>query len=520
MNIYLNWLCFFSSLALAILHSTRCLTIIQQKNYKLEKNNRRIKAERILFFLCCMLSAIILTTMSFFKFWLPTSALMLIIVLFLAGWVSKLNKNTKVPLKYTNRMIRLIILYLVVLISVLSLFLFLLQSVYMVFAAFMLLAFNAILLDIINKIASIFENLNNQRYISRAALKLAAPSIYKIGITGSWGKTSVKNILTELLACNYKVLATPANYNTPLGISRTLQDENLNNYQIFIAEMGARYKGDIKKLAKMVRPNAAIITGIGPQHLATFKSVKNIVKEKSELAQAVGYCVFDADNLYSHETYNKITCQKIAVSISGGSKAQVYAKNISFYNNTTYFDIEFEDGTHILRCATNLLGTHNLTNILQAVSMAKYLGVENATIKQVIAGLTPVPHRLQIVPNTRGITIIDDTYNANLEGVKSAYRVLQRYTARKVVFTQGIAELGKQSVKINRQIGEMLAQAADIVMLTGSNSAYIEQGLMQAGFDKSKIYNYASLDKAKEDFGKVLIQGDVLLLQNDLIDIS
>jgi len=521
MNIYLNWLTLFCTLALAILHSTRCLTIIQQKNYKSEKNSKTIRKEKTLFFIFCFSAGLILAFLAYFKLWLPTATLILIITLFLAGWLANINKNAKLPLKYTNRAIRLAIAYYIVLIGVLYLIFILAKSVYVVFLSFILLALNTVLLNVVNVLVSLFENLNNQKYIKKATLQLAASPIYKIGITGSYGKTSVKNILAQMLAQKYKVLSTPENYNTPLGICRTLQGQNLNNFDIFIAEMGARYKGDIKELAQIVRPNASIITGIAPQHLATFKSIENIVKEKGELAQAtLEYCVFDADNPYSKDIIKRSSCKSGTVSISDNTGAQVFAKNIRFDNNTTYFDIEFIDKTRIANCATLLLGAHNITNILLAATLAKFLGVEAAALKKAIASLAPVPHRLQLAPNSRGITIIDDTYNANLEGVKSAYKALELFEGRKVVFAQGIADAGKLSAKINIEVGKLLAEVADIVMLTGSNSTYIEQGLLQNGFNASRIYRYASFKEAKENFSKVLAKGDVFLLQNDLIDIS
>ena len=521
MNIYLNWLALFCALCVAGLHSVRCITIIQQKNYRPEKNSAKIRKERALYFYKCLLAGCILAAIAYYELWISVGIFTPLFSACLIVSLVKAIKNTKVPLKCTRRVKRLFAVYLIVFSGCLYFAYLLYFTAYLIFAAFLLVALNAVFLDGLNAVVSVFENLNNRRYINAAKKRLASSSVYKIGITGSYGKTSTKNILAKMLARKYKVLCTPENYNTPLGISLTLKDKDLNAYDVFVAEMGARHKGDIKQLADMVRPAASVITGVGPQHLATFKSVKNIVREKGRLAEKTKeYCVIDISNPYGQEIYSKTACSKIAVCASQYNKAQVYAEHISFDNNLTRFDIVFIDGVTLKDCATVLLGAHNITNILLAAAMALFLGVKAGEIREAIASLTPMPHRLELVQNTRGITIIDDTYNANFEGVKSAYKVLQGFSGRKVVLTQGIAELGKKSAELNYQTGRLLAQVADLVLLTGVNAPHIEKGLLNSGFDKTAIKHYASLAAAQSDFERVLQKGDIFLLQNDLIDIS
>lgn len=521
---FINIIVLFIVFCAGLLSAIRSLAIIQQKNYKKEKSTPTIKKEKLSIFIEIIIIGMLLTLIALFDIFWATVSTILLAAFYIIDKFIRINEKTKLPLKYTKRIKRLFSVYIFTIAVLLYLISFFGENHLVILISFILLSVNSYLVETLNRLISPLEELNNERYVKNAQEKLQASNLIKIGITGSFGKTSVKNILFELLSKKYKVLKTEQNYNTPLGIALCVNRSNLNDYEIFIAEMGARYIGDIQKLTEIVKPTIAITTGIAEQHLATFKSIDNIISEKSKLSESIpenGFCVFNLDNSYSVDIFNKNKSNKTGISIKDNDAAKIFIKNIKINNKLTNFDIVFNNtNEEIMNCETKLLGEHNVVNIALAVGVARYLGIENQDMISAIRELKPVPHRLEIIENNRDITILDDTYNANIEGVKSAFQVLKQFSGRKVVLTQGIAEGGDKSKEINTEVGKYLSQVADLVMLTGVNAKYIEQGLMDNEYDKSKILIYGSLQEAEKDFIDKIKKGDVFLLQNDLIDIS
>jgi len=361
------------------------------------------------------------------------------------------------------------------------------------------------------------ENLNNKRYVRRAEKKLGKLSAVKIGITGSYGKTSCKNILAELLSTKYKVLKTDKNYNTPLGIARTAETVQ-GDEEVFIAEMGARRPGDIRELCELVKPKYAIVTGIAPQHLATFKTVDKIYQTKKELVDCLppdGFAVFNGDNSYTREMA-KACNVRCATVYTVGSGEGIRAEYIELSNNGSCFCVKGLGEEFCL--STRLLGRHNILNILMCVTLALELGVERKKLIEAVKNLKPTPHRLELLDTkNNGVIVIDDSYNGNLDGVRFALEVLSLYKEnRRVIFTQGIVELGRRAAEINTLIGAMIAKVADVVLLTGENAAYIKNGLNNSGFPTEDVYVYSSFKEAGEALKTVLRRNDVLLIQNDI----
>ncbi|MDE6276375.1 MAG: UDP-N-acetylmuramoyl-tripeptide--D-alanyl-D-alanine ligase [Clostridia bacterium] len=363
------------------------------------------------------------------------------------------------------------------------------------------------------------------KYIKKCTQTLQDTDIIKIGITGSFGKTTVKNVLTTILNQKYNAYCTPSNFNTPLGICRAV-NELPKECQIFVAEMGARKVGDIKELCEIVKPTYGIITGVGSQHLGAFKSQQNIYNTKKELADYLqcvdGAIVFSGENKYTCQMYDEYAgSNKTLISSEGFSSAKEGAQNI-FVS-----DVECDSGglkfiLHIgdeqKACASKLIGRHNLQNILLCVTLAVELGLNIVQIADGIAQITPIEHRLQTIELPTGITIIDDSYNSNEEGAKIAIETLAMFKGRKIVATQGIVEMGDRQQKVNFELGESIAKVADLAIIIGINREDIRLGMLSGNFCDKNIYLVEHLDNAKELFSAMLRKGDVLLLQNDLPD--
>ncbi|MFI3229734.1 MAG: UDP-N-acetylmuramoyl-tripeptide--D-alanyl-D-alanine ligase [Bacillota bacterium] len=358
------------------------------------------------------------------------------------------------------------------------------------------------------------EQKNNNRYILQAKGKISKLDAIKIGITGSYGKTSCKNIVYHMLKDDFKVLKTDRNYNTPMGLALTSK-KIVGNEEVFIAEMGARHIGDIAELCDIVHPTIGIITGIAPQHLDTFYNEYNIYKAKKELIDALpnsGFAVFNGDCSFCMDMYNDSQISKKCVSRLGFS--DVFAEDIKLSNAGSNFKIVGIDEPFYV--STKLLGRHNITNILLCATVAHKLGVPASTIKEKINTLTPTKHRLELVATNNGITVIDDSYNCNIEGAKFALEVLALYSGRKIVMTQGIVEQGEMRAENNTKLGTLIAETANVGIVIGENRDYIIDGLLLANMNFDKIYTFTTLEEAQNQLPNILVAGDILLIQNDI----
>ncbi len=429
----------------------------------------------------------------------------------------------KTPLKMTNRMNRAVVLLWIVSL-VFTFGLLVLTENFIPYCRLGGLALSPLLLPILVPFVHIcmkpVEKAINRRFLKKAKVKLDKfGDLIKIGITGSFGKTSTKNFLSTILSEKYSVCATPFNFNTPLGITKTVIDYLEYGTQVFVAEMGARQIGDITELCELVQPKYGILTAVGVQHLATFKTLENIKKTKSELPKFLGEegtCVFDIDDENVREIAENVNCKKIFVSLE--RDADVFASDIKTTLNGTEFTLHILDKT--IKCKTKLLGLHNISNLLLCVGMAVVLNLSEEEIVQGIAKVMPVEHRLQMIKSENDVIILDDTYNSSIEGSKRALEVLSMYEGRrKIVITPGLVELGTMERLENYNFGKRISKVADIVIIVNqTHFVSIRQGLIDGGFDESKIYKAETLMATQDIIKEIVIKGDVILWENDLPD--
>ncbi len=437
--------------------------------------------------------------------------------------------NAKVPLRKTKRLIRLCITYTILLfiftfgfITLLNYLAFVIKNEVFALLRLSILCLLPLLIPVILFLAYIInepgEWFVRRYYLLRAELTLEKSSVIKIGITGSFAKTSVKEILKTILSQKYRVLATPNSFNTPLGIARTVKKLD-STHDIFIAEMGARQKGDIKELAKLVKPSIGVLTGVNNQHLESFGSPENILDTKFELFENLmpnGIGVFASDNANAVSLYERFEGEKYLAGLNGD--VLVTAKDIKTDGRGTTFTLDI-DGERGIKCSTVLLGTHSVKNICLAATVAYKIGL---TPKEIVAGISriqSVGHRLELVPNNKNIIIIDDSYNANEEGIKSAMEVLDSFKGRKIVLTPGLVELGKIENLVNFEFGKTLASHADFVIVVGKHNAeMIIKGLVEGGMSKENIKFAKTLNRGNKMLNEMLCDGDVVLFENDLPD--
>lgn len=416
--------------------------------------------------------------------------------------ICNLIESNKTPLKYTPRLIRLY--------SISALFLFI-----CLFTPFPV-GLSSLLVYIIppfSNAINLYDKIKNKKFINNASSKIKNSQTKIIAITGSNGKTSVKNILLKMLSSTYKVLATPESFNTPIGIAKFINESDLTNVKFLILEYGARQQEDIKKLCKTFGAEYGIITTIAPQHLETFKNINTIKNTKNELAEYLNknLCIYNLDNQHCKELFLNKQGQKFGISILEDNPYS--ASNIIIKNFKTHFVLKLNKNKY--ECYTNLLGSHNIINIVLASALAHRLGVEDDKIIKSIKELNQVPHRLELIKTH--INILDDTYNCSLASAEEALKVLNSIDGKKMVATPGIIEAGKQESSINFKLGTLCSFCDYVVIIGNQNKTAIYNGLKHMNYPDKKICLAKNLDEAKQYF-HLLSFNDNLLLLNDLPD--
>ena len=343
--------------------------------------------------------------------------------------------------------------------------------------------------------------------------------LIRIGITGSWGKTSVKFILGTILEEKYRTLVTPASFNTPMGVTKVIRTKLEPGHRVFVAEMGARHVGDIKEMCRLVHPQMGLLTSVGPQHLDTFKTVERVARTKYELIDALprdGEAFFADDGDICLKLYEKTALSK---HLSGlyPDRDEIWAEDICYSPDGSTFLLCREGEKK--PCTTRLLGELNIRNILLCASAALSLGLSMDQIARGIAKIRPVEHRLQLITHPGGLNIIDDAFNSNIRGAVQAFRVLKQFPEKRVIVTPGMVELGEKEAEMNREFGAAMAECCDVAVLVGKKrSEAISQGLKDNGFPESSIRVAASLEEATTLMRAITKPGDTVLFENDLPD--
>ena len=427
----------------------------------------------------------------------------------------------KTPLVYTSRVKRLIAvnLMLATLASWFGVVLLPEEYVY-VFAGVLLLSPAIMLLA--NVVLMPIERTITQWYINDARKILAShKDLIIIGVTGSYGKTSTKNYLYRMLCEKYNVLVTPGNFNTLLGVVRTVREHLRPQHQVFIVEMGAKQQGDIAEICELVHPSIGIVSSVGEAHLETFKSVENIQRTKFELiaslpSDGLGVINFDSQSIRDYKFESKASVKSYAVD----NKSDFMASNVAYNSTGVAFTMSIDDES--IEFKSPLLGGGNVLNLMAGIVVARHLGVDTHKIARAMKQLQPVEHRLSM-SRAGGLTILDDAYNSNPTGAKMALDVLRDFTriegAQRIIITPGFVEMGTRQYDANYQLGREIALSVDYAVVVNlHNREAINKGLCDAGFSENKIFLADSLAVARQHLATRLKVGDVVLYENDLPD--
>ena len=498
---------------------TRQLQMLQQNSYYPSRYFGWLKDNLplydVLLFLVCSLLFI-------FKLFIPQIIFCASVLAFRIPMHLNIQKKSIKPLVFTARVKRLFSA--AIIIQAFLIFLYIVKPISLTGRLSMDLSFALsylvpVLALVVWGVTVPIEKAVNIWYVNDAKKILASYKNLKvIGITGSYGKTTTKFILTRILSEKFNVICTPQSFNTPMGVVRTVRQNLKPQTQNFVCEMGAKNIGDIKEICNIANPDYGIITSVGEQHLETFKTVDNVFNTKFELADAVarkgGITLVNGD---SKEIISRI--DKSNFKVYGSDMGFDYnIKNIVSDRNGSKFDLDL--GDEILTLSTRLLGKHSIVNIAGASALAYFLGVSAQDIKFAVASLKPTEHRLELKNSVNRSLLIDDAYNANPEGSLEAVNVLSTFEGmKKVIITPGLIELGEREYDCNFNLGVASAETCDVIILVGlTRSKPLADGVKSTDFNNENLHIVASFKEAMEIYSKIADKDTVVLLENDLPD--
>jgi len=339
----------------------------------------------------------------------------------------------------------------------------------------------------------------------KAEKKIASMDGLKVvGITASYGKTSIKNYVEHLLKAKYKTYATPRSVNTLGGVMIDVNNDLPDDTEVYVVEMGARGEGDIAEISTFVNPHYVIVGKIGPAHIEYFRTMENIRNTKMEILQT--------DRLKTAWVHESAMVKPEASVHTFGSKEQLDIRTNVAAPEFVIEDVEATlDATSFtlqgVRYSASILGAFNAMNLAAAVLVAKELGLSDAQIQTQLSTLEPVAHRLQRI-DAGGKVILDDSFNGNIDGMMASFDLATTYDGRKVVITPGLVEVDDE---LNVQVAQRANEVFDVVVVTGD----LNYAIFKANVDAEKLVKLNSKAQMEEMLVEQTTAGDLILFAND-----
>ena len=465
--------------------STECFRVLQAASYRPQRGYCKI------LFSWYFLSLLFAELLALFLFQISEFITVGIYAVAAISWSVVKRKS---PLKFTKRIIRMLAVEYVCIFTL---------------CYFVGVSFWVCLLPLFALIAWLIclpiDLLIAKFYLKKAVEKLRESGVAVIAVTGSYGKTSVKDMLAALLESS---LAPSGSCNTPLGISTYINNTDLNGYKYLILEFGARKIGDIEELCRLFKPLYGVLTGVCAQHLSTFGSIDNVLKTKCELLKCLpqdGFCIVNSSDEFVEKILQAGNCKK-------------YLSYENLQIETVAVDF----------CGTKLKVTANDERIVclpqisdyvkdtfaMSLQMALRLGQDLDDTLERVANVKQTPHRMELIKGAN-CYVLDDSYNGSIVGVKSCCNTLKNFPCVKVAITQGLVECGRKSHKLNVECGRLLGSACDVAVVLGRNASSIAEGLRKT---ECKVEFAQNLMQAVSIANKY-VKGGIILFQNDLPDV-
>ena len=358
---------------------------------------------------------------------------------------------------------------------------------------------------------SLIINPKQSREILSAKQKITNSKALRIAVLGSYGKTTMKELLVTVLSEGKKVVATPGNKNVLISHARWVNNATMGDEDVLVFEYGEAEPGDIARLAAFSKPDMAVVTGIAPAHMDSYPNPEAVAQDFATISDTVkpGNIYFnDAETLMS-----KIN----GISYSAAGMGVWRVKNVKVAFDGTKFELKKDK--EALKLHTGLLGTHQIGPLVAVVTIAKKLGLSNEQIISGVAKTKPFEHRMQ-PRQLHGAWIIDDTYNGNIEGMRAGLNLLKTLSGkRKIYVTPGLVDQGVETEWVHTELGVLIAKANPdkVVLMQNSVTAFIRTGLKQEDYHGEIVVETNPLEYYT-NLEHFLANGDVVMLQNDWPD--
>lgn len=376
---------------------------------------------------------------------------------------------------------------------------------------------------ILVKFTSIFVFFYRKRKIKQAKKKIKQIENLKvIGITGSYGKTTVKELTHLILSRNYKTYSTPGNVNSDIGVANTILSNMSFIADVFIVEMGAYKKGEIKSICDIAKPDIAIVTAISEQHLALFKSIENTLRAKYEIVEnskSDAVIVINGDSELALRIAGKSSKKEILYSVR--KEMDIFASDIKSEGESLEFNVHYKE--KIQRFEVKILGEHNVSNILAATSVCLSLGMKLDEISKALKDGSETKHigKLRVRLSRFGYKVLDDSYNSNSNGFLAALDVLDNMKGKKkIIVTIGVIELGPLREQTYSKLAEKIIKTCDTLVTSDKKLMDTVKRIdknFEVIFDRgiSKQLEYLKKDVSSNDV--VLFEGPNIRLIQEIV---
>lgn len=354
--------------------------------------------------------------------------------------------------------------------------------------------------------------------IEKATKKIQShKNLLVIGITGSYGKSTTKEFVSQILQRKFRLLKTKGTNNTPIGVASTILSGLKNNTQVFVAEMGAYKKGEIKELCSIARPKIGILTAVSDQHLSLFGSLENTMQAKYELIESLpknGLALFNGNNENAHTLYTQTKKDKVLYVAEEKTrtkrKADITATNIVAKKESISFDVVIK--RRKLHFEAPVIGNHNVEDILPGIYLGNHLGMTDRELIQAVALLQTLPKTMTKQDLSNGAIAIDDTFNASPHAVSAALSYLKVYKQKRILVLQPMIELGKRGQDEHYRIAKEVGKICDEVFLTNKNFyGSFAKGVTEV--NPACVVKAASITEIAEYINRKTRKGDVILFE-------
>jgi len=332
-------------------------------------------------------------------------------------------------------------------------------------------------------------------------------NVLVVGITGSVGKTSTRDMVYSVVKQKYKTLKTDGNYNNEIGLPLTVL--RYDDEEVMILEMGMNHLGEMSRLSKIALPDIAAITNVGTAHIGELGSRENILKAKLEITDGMkdGNClIINQDN----DMLQTVDIPRLnVVRVGKDKKSQILAKNIELNETSSSFTVEYNGKEELIHVPVQ--GEHNVSNALTAIAVGLELEIDIEDIKKGIQSFELTKNRMDILEKDHHVTVIDGTYNASVDSMKSSIDVLANYSRRKVAILADMLELGNYSEKLHREVGQYVVDKhIDVLICVGKEAYYMFD---QAKKQLENVFYYENNQQLIHDLKDMICENDIVLLK-------